>query len=636
MSKKFRIISIKKALLIILFYTFLFLLYGYYSYNKELEEKLVEVDRELIMGANAVNLLLPPDYHHKGLDITKVSKEKDLANIKKLSQFVRYTHLAYIYSLIRDKEGHIRFSSSSATPQELQENSPAVYSFDIYDDDLAKRIFENNITTPVFDTSKDQWGEFRSVYILKHARDGYPYIVGADYKYQRIATLKQHILSNVTYLVAPLILIIALYVFANYFVFIYLRNSLAKKSKALKEAFEYDSLTKLPSKRKLVEDVKAAKETTPIAILDIDKFSIINDIYGSDYGDRYLQYTATVLHNRILSHMQLYRLDSDAFAIVCTQKKPLEDFARHISDILAACAQKSFSYNHYTTKLFLTAGVSDTARRDNPLIKAEIALKKAKENGERLRLYTEDIDSNNHNKEVLDEIIYAIENDKVFAYLQPIYDIKSEKVIKYEALMRIQKQDGTIAAPEYFLDIAKHTPFYKELTLAMLEHVIVFAQKHPEFEFSINLSSLDIENEELMEALIDKLLRAGVEKRITLEMLESEEFKDFEYLFEFVKKVRSLGIKISIDDFGSGYSNISSTIKLSIDYLKIDGSLIRHILVDKRYEKVIKSIVNFAEEMGATTIAEYVESEAIAKKLKELGIDMLQGYHIGKPSPTIV
>ncbi len=633
---KFRIISIKKAFLIIFFYVLIFLAYGYYSYKEELTAELAKVDKELVMGANAVSLLLPANYHHRDFDITKISEEEDLANIKKLSEFIRYTNLAYIYSLIRDKEGNIRFSSSSATPQELKDSSPSMYSFDIYDDALAKKIFENNITTPVFNTSKDQWGEFRSVYILKHACDGYPYIVGADYDYLRITTLKEHIFGKITFLVIPLLLIISLYVFANYFVFLYLRNSLAKKTKALKEAFEYDALTKLPSKRKLVEDVKASKESTPIAILDIDKFSIINDIYGSDYGDRYLQYTATVLHNRILSHMKLYRLDSDAFAIMCTQKKPLEDFARHIGDILAACAQKSFSYNHYTTKLFLTAGISDTARRDNPLIKAEIALKKAKENGERLRLYTEDIDSNNHNKEVLDEIIYAIENNKVFAYLQPIYDIKRDHIIKYEALMRIQKHDGTIATPEYFLDIAKHTPFYKELTLVMLEHVIAFAQEHPEFEFSINLSSLDIENEELMDALIERLLHTGVQKRITLEMLESEEFKDFEYLFEFIKKVRSLGIKISIDDFGSGYSNISSTIKLNIDYLKIDGSLIRHILVDKRYEKVIKSIVNFAEEMGAKTIAEYVESEEIAKKLKELGIDMLQGYHIGKPSPTIV
>ena len=633
---KFRIISIKKAFLIIFFYILIFFAYGYYSYKKELKAELAEVDKELLMGANAVSLLLPPNYHHKDFDITKISKEEDLKNIKKLSDFIRYTNLAYIYSLIRDKEGNIRFSSSSATPQELKDSSPAMYSFDIYDDAVAKKIFENNITTPVFNTSKDKWGEFRSVYILKYACDGYPYIVGADYDYLRITTLKEHILGKITFLVVPLLLIISLYVFANYFVFIYLRNSLAKKSKALKEAFEYDSLTKLPSKRKLIEDVKSSKETTPIAILDIDKFSIINDIYGSDYGDRYLQYTATVLHNRILSHMRLYRLDSDAFAIVCTQKKPLEDFARHIRDILASCAQKSFTYKHYSTKLFLTAGISDTARKNNPLIKAEIALKRAKKNGERLRLYTEDIDSNNHNKEVLDEIIYAIEEQKVYAYLQPIYDIKTDRIVKYEALMRIQKRDGSIASPEYFLEIAKHTPFYKELTLIMLDHVIDYAKEHPDLEFSINLSSMDIENEELMDALVQKLLQAAVEKRITLEMLESEEFKDFEYLFEFVKKVRSLGIKISIDDFGSGYSNISSTIKLSIDYLKIDGSLIRHILVDTRYEKVIKSIVNFAEEMGAKTIAEFVENEAIAKKLKELGIDMLQGYYIGKPAAKTI
>ena len=633
---KFRIISLKKAFLIIFFYVVLFLGYGYYSYKTEVEAQLKEIDRELLMGAQAVTCLLTPNYHHKGFDPSKISKEEDLQNIKKLSNFIRYTDLSYIYSLIQDEEGNIRFSVSSATDKELKENSPAMYSFDIYDDALAKKIFENNITKPVFNTSKDKWGEFRSVYILKHSPDGYPYIVGADYDYLRIASFKEHIFKKIAYLIVPLLFFIILYVFANYFVFIYLRNSLSKKSQALKDALEYDPLTKLPTKRKLIEDVKKSDETLPIAILDINKFSIINDIYGTDYGDRYLQYTAKVLQNRLLGKMRLYRLDSDAFAVICTQKKDLEEFSGHISEILSSCASKKFVYKNYTSKLFLSAGISDTVRRDNPLIRAEIALKKAKERGAKLLVYSEDIDSNNHNKEVLDEIIEAIENKRVFAYLQPIFDVESGCIIKYEALMRLQKRDGSIAAPYYFLEIAKQTPFYKELTLIMLDHVIGFAKEHPNLEFSINLSSLDIENKELIDAIVQKLLDAGVQKQITIEMLESEEFKDFDYLFTFVKKVRSLGIKISIDDFGSGYSNISSTIQLSIDYIKIDGSLIRNILVDTRYEKVVKSIVNFAEEMGAKTIAEYVENEAIAKKLKELGIDMLQGYYIGKPSATTI
>ncbi len=633
---KFRIISLKKAFLIIFFYIVLFLAYGYYSYNKELHEQLERVDRELLLGANIVSYLLPSNYHHKGMSEENISKESDLENIKKLSDFTKYSNLAYIYTLIQDEKGNIRFSSSSASAEDLKKRSPDIYSFDIYDDALAKKIFENNITEPVFNVSKDKWGEFRSVYILKHAPDGYPYIAGADYDYLRIASFKEHIVEKIAYLIVPLLFFIVLYVFANYFVFIYLRNSLSKKSQALKNALEYDSLTNLPSKRKLVEDVKKSNQTLPIAILDINKFSIINDIYGIDYGDRYLQYTATVLQNRLLEKMRLYRLDSDAFAILCTEKKALEEFAAHIAKILEDCSSKNFVYKNYNAKLLLCAGLSDTTRKDNPLIRAEIALKKAKERGQKLLVYSEDIDSNNHNKEVLDDIIYAIDNQKVFAYIQPIFDIESGKIIKYEALMRIQKRDGTVAVPYYFLDIAKQTPFYKDLTLIMLDHVIDFAKKHPELSFSINLSSLDIENKELMEALIQKLLDAGVEKQITIEMLESEEFKDFDYLFDFVKKVRNLGIKISIDDFGSGYSNISSTIKLSIDYIKIDGSLIRHILIDSRYEKVVKSIVNFAEEMGAKTIAEFVENEEIAKRLRELGIDMLQGYYIGKPSPKIV
>lgn len=633
---KFRIISIKKAFLIIFFYILIFIGYGYYTYEKEFSKELEKIDNELLMGANAVTLLLAPNYHHKDFNLSQISEEEYLQSTKKLSKFIRYTNLAYIYSLIQDKEGNVHLSSSNATKEQTEKNSPEPDTFLIYNAQVAKKLFDHNISEPVFNVFNGKWGKFRSVYILKHACDGYPYIVGANYKFQRIASLQQHILSKIAYLIVPLIIIIALYVFANYFVFIYLRNSLAKKSKALKEALEYDSLTHLPSKRKLLEDVKKDKETLPIAILDINKFSIINDIYGSDYGDRYLQYTATVLHNRLRTNMRLYRLDSDAFAIICTQHRPLEQFEKYIEEIVRTCASKKFIYKNYNSKILLTAGVSDTTRKDNPLIRAEIALKKAKEGGEKVRVYSEDIDCNNHNKEVLDDILHAIDNGKVFAYLQPIYDIHAKKIIKYESLMRLEKRDGTIATPDYFLDIAKHTPFYKDLTITMLNHVVTCAKKHPDLHFSINLSSLDIENQELMESLIETITKAGVEEQLTIELLESEEFKDFDYLFAFIKKTRKRGIKISIDDFGSGYSNISSTIELDIDYLKIDGSLIRNILIDERYEKVVRSIINFAEEMEAKTIAEFVENEAIADKLIELGIDMLQGYYIGKPSPTIV
>ncbi len=623
---KFRIISIKKAIFIILFYTLLFFAYGIYTYKTETQQAMCQVRSELLMGANALPLLLPQDYL-EGKGITEVSKEAKEQIARKLEDFISHTDLAYIFSVVHTPEGRLLITSSNV----LKEGK----FYAPLDPRQLHRLFLLKEEKPLYTTVNVNGRELHTLYHLKFTEDDTPYVVGALYRYERFVSIHEHILNKILYLILPLLFIISLYVFANYFVFIYLRNSLAKKTEALKKAFEYDSLTHLPSKRKLLADIQECPQTTPIAIIDINKFSIINDIYGSDYADRYLQYTATVLHNRLSEDMRLYRLDSDAFAVWCRKAIPIEEFKHFITDLIQNASQKRFVYKGYASKLLLRAGISDTTRRSNPLIHAEIALKKAKTSAQHLLVYSMEIDQNTHNKEVLDDITHALDNNGVMAYFQPIYDIAEHKITKYEVLMRIQKRNGEIAVPEYFLDVAKHTPLYKELTLAMLEHLVQIAQQHPCLGFSINLSSMDIEDREFIGALLEKLQQKGVAHQITIELLESEEFKDFEYLFEFIKRARKMGIKISIDDFGSGYSNISSTIKLDIDYIKIDGSLILHVLHDVRYEKVIKSIVNFAKEMNAKTVAEFVESEEIAKKLKELGIDMLQGYYIAKPSASL-
>jgi EAL domain-containing protein (putative c-di-GMP-specific phosphodiesterase class I) len=268
-------------------------------------------------------------------------------------------------------------------------------------------------------------------------------------------------------------------------------------------------------------------------------------------------------------------------------------------------------------------------------MQAEIALKNAKEHRQHTMIYTSSMDINAKNKKVLDDINNAIEKQQVFAYFQPIYDLQTKTITKYESLIRIKTQEGKIVPPAHFLDLAKKTVLYKELTDIMIQKVVCAAQENPHLNFSLNLSSIDIENETLTNHLLNTITQANIGTQITFEILESEEFKNFTSLLNFINEAKKLGIKISIDDFGSGYSNIANTIKLEIDYLKIDGSLITNILTNPRYEKILKSIINFAHEIGALTIAEFVENEAIAQKMQELHVDMIQGYHIGKPSPVL-
>jgi EAL domain-containing protein (putative c-di-GMP-specific phosphodiesterase class I) len=235
---------------------------------------------------------------------------------------------------------------------------------------------------------------------------------------------------------------------------------------------------------------------------------------------------------------------------------------------------------------------------------------------------------------VIAEIHDAIKNKRIFPYFQPIYSVKTSKVIKYESLMRIQLRDGSIVAPAYFLEISHQAKLYPKLSMMMLEAVLEQAKEYPKMHFSFNLSAVDIEDIVMAEFILRTLKSSSVAKQLTLEILETEGFHSYKTLALFISEVKSYGVTVAIDDFGSGYSNFAEIVELNVDYLKIDGSLVKQITTDPHYEHIIIAIIKFAQSLDLQTIAEFVEDETLAQRLIAMGVDMLQGYYIGRPKAT--
>lgn len=229
----------------------------------------------------------------------------------------------------------------------------------------------------------------------------------------------------------------------------------------------------------------------------------------------------------------------------------------------------------------------------------------------------------------------ALENDDIVPYYQPIYNVKINKIEKYEALARLKDENGDILSPFSFLDIAKKSKQYVRLTKKMVRKSIEYF-KDKDCEFSINLTIEDIEKKEVSQFILEKLKEHNIASKVVFELVESEGIKNFEEVNEFIDKVKELGCKIAIDDFGSGYSNFDYLIKLNANYIKVDGSLIKDILVNKNNQEIVITIIDFAKRQGFKTIAEFVSSEEIFNKVKELGIDYVQGYYIGEPKATII
>jgi len=239
------------------------------------------------------------------------------------------------------------------------------------------------------------------------------------------------------------------------------------------------------------------------------------------------------------------------------------------------------------------------------------------------------------NMKTISMIKDAIKSSRIVSYFQPIIDNSTKEIVKYESLVRLIDGDGKVLTPYFFLDTAKKSNYYTDITNIVLEHSFAILNAC-NFDISINLSAIDIEQKNTRQKVIELLEKnRDNAKRVVFELLEDEGVKDFELIKRFVLDVKAYGAKIAIDDFGAGYSNFERLLDFQPDILKIDGSLIKDIETNSYSVSVVKTIVTFAKEQHIQTIAEFIENESIFEIVKELGVDYSPGYYFGKPEPKI-
>jgi len=226
----------------------------------------------------------------------------------------------------------------------------------------------------------------------------------------------------------------------------------------------------------------------------------------------------------------------------------------------------------------------------------------------------------------------ALSNNGSFtSFFQPIINNTTNEIDKYESLIRLIDEEGNIISPFQFLDVAKKTGYYSDITELVINNSFK-ALAYTNKEITINLSSSDIENNYIRDLLWQLVTKEEHIGRITFELLEDEEVRDFELVKNFILQSKLKGqVKIAIDDFGSGYSNYERLLEFQPDILKIDGSLIKNIVTDDYSRHVVESIIVFAKKQNIKTIAEFVVNEEILNTIKDLGIDYSQGYYLGEP-----
>ena len=414
----------------------------------------------------------------------------------------------------------------------------------------------------------------------------------------------------------------------------YLEVEIKSKTKKLHELLTHDDLTSLPNRKQLITDIKnsLSSNSRHLALLNIDNFKDINDFYGHEFGDKILKKIAHIIDSSCSKRENnVYKLPSDEFAIFIADKITNYEFGSIIKSIIDIIHQTKMQIGDNSIFISLSCGI---ASNEIPLMsKADMALKHAKSDKKDFIVYSKDVDTTvniTKNIEGVELIKHSFERDEFQPYFQPIYNVHTKRIEKYEALARIVHDDGTVISPFIFLEIAKKSKLYPQITKIMIEKSFEFF-KDKEYEFSINLSIDDILDVRTHKFIIQALEEFPEPQRVVFEILESDKIGNYEELKNFIFEVKKYNCRIAIDDFGSGYSSFAHILELNIDYLKIDASLVKYITSDDNSRIITKTIINFASSLGLKTIAEFVEDKDALEMLEKMGIDYIQGYYIGKP-----
>lgn len=406
-------------------------------------------------------------------------------------------------------------------------------------------------------------------------------------------------------------------------------------SELRKIKFKYkDIVTGLPNSDKLTNDINPNKDSA-LFIINVDKFRHINETYGYNIGNKVSEELSDRLKSFIPNKFfKLYKLQINEYALLIRNKFILLDYNKIADLIYNLTCEDSYIYDDISIPITISIGIAINNNVNNELLKeANFALENCKKYEKKYHIYSNDIDYNNELYEWTYKIKDAIENDRIILYYQPLINNITKKVVKYEALIRLKDKTGKVYSPFFFLDIAKKIKLYPQLTKIVVSKAIEKFNNMKE-KVSINLSASDMTDEKIQNFILEKLNKnEDICKQIVWEVLETEAISNYDEIKLFLDKLKAKGCQIAIDDFGTGYSNYSNVIKLNVDCLKIDGSIVKEILEDRPSQIIIKSIVSFAKDLNLEIISEYVENEAIYLKVKELGIDLSQGYYFSKPLP---
>lgn len=396
-----------------------------------------------------------------------------------------------------------------------------------------------------------------------------------------------------------------------------------------------NNVTNLPNRIKLSEYLDTMGEKSLI-LINIDDFSLINEHNGFDFGNEVLRAFAKFLEKKYGRYAQVFHLHSDNFALLCV-KLENETTEENILRIKDDIAKYIFTVNDIKTRLTASIGIA-LYERGNIIQKAEFALKEARRYGKNsIQKYTDNLNilrTIHTNSLWSTRVRDALHNHKMHTYFQPILEVKTGKIIKYEALVRLE-YENEIYSPFHFLDAALYSGQIFKIFQFVLEEACKKATQSTCF-FTVNISQYDMQYPDFLQTAKRILKKYNLpHSRITFEILENDSIAHNKNIQALLNELHTEGFRLAIDDFGAQCSNFGQLNNLPIDFIKIDGAYIKNIVTDENSQIVTTTIIDFAHKKGIPVIAEYVCSKEVYDYVKALGVEYVQGYEIAEPKPEL-
>ena len=417
----------------------------------------------------------------------------------------------------------------------------------------------------------------------------------------------------------------------------YAQKVLKEKNAALEKSFFHNSDTNLGNWEKLqkrFQEYSSQGLTLTLAILKIENYAYFIEFFGAKIYKKILLELIETISERLLEDEEMFHTQQDEFLILST--KPFtEEFIHKYS--LFRLMLKSEYIQVEGLSFQISLFISITSGNKNLYSTAKSGLLYRISNGTNsfFSEHTNEIEFHKQNIFWGRKLNTAIEKKLITPFYQGIMNNKTGKIVKYECLVRME-DEGTFILPDKFLNLASAMGIMKLITIIVMDKAFI-KLKDTDRELSINITQFDLEYKDFAQLVEAKLNYYNIAaSRITFEILENISLAISNQSLKTLQKLKELGCKIAIDDFGVHYSNLARLLEIQPDYLKIDGWFIKNILKNHKAYLVTKAIIELSHSLNAEVIAEFVSEKEIQDKLLEMGVEHSQGYFIGKPDPEIL